>query len=61
VECHDSFLAQIPIGKVDKALPIIKEEMESPIDFANCSLPRGILVIPVEIKVGHNWEQMEKV
>jgi uracil-DNA glycosylase family 4 len=60
-ECHDSFLAQIPVGDLDKAIPIIKEEMESPIDFANCSLPRGVLSIPCEIKTGENWESMKKI
>jgi DNA polymerase I-like protein with 3'-5' exonuclease and polymerase domains len=58
-ESHDAFLAQIPIGDLSAAIPIINEEMESPIDFANCSLPRGVLSIPCEIKIGEkNWEEM---
>jgi DNA polymerase-1 len=61
VESHDSFLAQIPVDKIDSAIPIINEEMESPIDFANCSLPRGVLRIPCEIKIGENWEDMRKI
>jgi uracil-DNA glycosylase family 4 len=61
MECHDSFLAQIPINMVDKVIPVIREEMESPIDFKDCSLPRGILQIPCEIKMGENWEEMRKI
>jgi uracil-DNA glycosylase len=67
-ESHDSFLAQIPlaIGEmypfkyIDEAKKITEEELEKPIDFRNCSLSRGELVIPCEIKIGKvNWENME--
>ena len=62
VECHDSFLCQVPYKDFDKAVEIIKEELESPIDFAKCSLPRGSLVIPCEIKHSDkNWEEMKKL
>jgi uracil-DNA glycosylase family 4 len=61
MECHDSFLAQIPIDMINKVVPIIEEEMESEIDFSNCSLPRGKLSIPCEIKIGDNWEDMRKI
>lgn len=61
-ESHDSFLAQIPINQVDKAVTIITEELERPIDFSKCSLPRGELIIPCEIKIGEkNWEEMRVV
>ena len=61
-ESHDSILGQCPIFKVDSTIPIIKEEFEQPIDFKNCSLPRGILVIPCDIAIGTmNWQNMEKV
>lgn len=61
-ESHDSFLGQIPIGKEDCSYRIIQEELEVPIDFSRCSLPRGELIIPCEIKIGKkNWEEMERV
>lgn len=61
-ESHDSFLAQVPISEVDSACRIIKEELERPIDFSRCSLPRGGLVIPCEIKIGkEDWEHMEVI
>ena len=67
-ESHDSFLAQIPLAcgemypfkYVDEAKKITEEELEKPIDFSKCSLPRGELIIPCEIKIGkENWGQME--
>lgn len=59
-ESHDSFLAMTKIGDVDKCVPVIIEELQRPIDFSKCSLPRGEIIIPCEIKIGKkNWEEME--
>lgn len=69
-ESHDSFLCQVPIAlgeqfplrHIDHAIEVMKEEMESPIDFTNCSLSRGSLVIPCEIKISDsNWEDMKPI
>jgi len=69
-ESHDSFLAQVPlvIGEqypmkhIDRGREIITEELEKPIDFRNCSLSRGELIIPCEIKIGEkNWEEMQVI
>lgn len=59
-ESHDSFLCQVKNNEetVQRVKRIITEELETPIDFARCSLPRGELTIPCEIKQGMNWEQM---
>lgn len=60
-ESHDSFLAEIDQDRIDEAALIIREELEVPIDFSLCSLPRGPLIIPCEIQIGRkNWKQMEK-
>lgn len=59
-ESHDSFLAQIPKEAIGDTLGIIKEELERPIDFSLCSLGEGTLIIPCEIKLGDNWEEMQK-
>ena len=62
LESHDSFLVEVKIADVDKLIPIIKEELEQPIDFSKCTLPRGELIIPCEVKIGkNNWRDMEKV
>lgn len=61
-ESHDCISGQIPIPEFDKAVRVFTEEFERPIDFARCTLPRGILVIPCEIKIGKkNWEEMEEL
>ena len=64
MESHDSFLAQIPQSDkiIIECCKVIKEELESPINFEHCSLPRGDLVIPTEIKIGtKNWLEMERI
>jgi DNA polymerase len=69
-ESHDSFLAQVPlaIGEqypfkyVDRTKIITEEELQKPIDFSKCSLPRGELIIPCEFSIGEkNWENMRKI
>ena len=67
-ESHDSYLGQVPllIGSMypfkilDRYKEVNKEEMETPIDFKNCSLSRGELVIPTDLHIGkESWEKME--
>lgn len=61
-ESHDSFLAQIKPEYLDGTKKIIREELESPIDFSQCSLPRGKLIIPCDISISTtNWMEMRKV
>lgn len=60
-ESHDAFTIMVKEDEVDEYKAIIKEEMETPVNFANCSLPRGELVIPCETKVGRNYGQMKKI
>lgn len=50
-EAHDAFDWASKIEDFDRHARIVKEEMEKPIDFSKCSIPRGILVIPAEVKV----------
>jgi DNA polymerase I-like protein with 3'-5' exonuclease and polymerase domains len=67
-ESHDSYLGQVPILSgaqypfkiLDRYRDINKEEMEMPIDFKNCSLSRGELIIPTDLHIGkESWEKME--
>ena len=61
LEWHDSFLANVPKDRVQEAYWIGKEAMEEPIDFSQCSLPRGKLVIPCEVSISEtNWEEMRR-
>lgn len=61
LEAHDAFLFKSPKERRDKAIKLIDKHFNNPIDFAKCSISRGILRIPIEIKVGKNYGQMEKI
>jgi DNA polymerase-1 len=62
MECHDSLLLQVPFSRFESTLPIIKEEMEAPIDFSKCTLQRGELIIPCEIKYSDkSWYDMQEI
>jgi DNA polymerase-1 len=52
MEKHDAIGALVPINEVAQHALVFKEGLEMPIDFAGCSIPRGILVIPAEFEIG---------
>jgi DNA polymerase I-like protein with 3'-5' exonuclease and polymerase domains len=54
MEKHDAIGALIPVNEVKEHAIVFKEGLEMPIDFAGCSIPRGILVIPAEFEIGEN-------
>ena len=54
MEKHDAFYFQTTEDNLARDCKIAKEYMESEIDFAKCSLPRGKLKIPSEFKVYRN-------
>ena len=60
-ESHDSFLCQIMNNEetIQAVKSLITEELEAPIDFSCCSISRGNLTIPCEIKSGLNWKEMK--
>lgn len=60
LEAHDSLLFNIREKEVDEFGQIIKEEFERPIRFHSCSLPRRSLIIPCEIEVGYNYQELKK-
>ncbi len=60
LESHDSLLFCIRQKDVDEQAPIIKREMERPIDFSHCSLSRRSLIIPAEIEIGENYQDLKK-
>jgi len=61
MESHDSFLALVREEELNDFCVLAKNEMERPIDFNGCSLPRDYkLVVPAEFKVGRkNWLEMQ--
>ena len=60
MESHDSLLFCIPKIKLSEWILIIKQEMERPIDFSRCSLPRHELIIPCDIEIGNNYKDLSK-
>jgi DNA polymerase I-like protein with 3'-5' exonuclease and polymerase domains len=60
LESHDSLLCSVPIPRMREAAEIVVQEMERPINFHNCSIPRGYLKVPCEIEYGYNYMELSK-
>lgn len=60
LESHDSLLYNVPIKDLEDIIPVVRQEMERPLDFSRCSLPRHSLIIPCEIEVGTNYQHIKK-
>ncbi len=60
VEAHDAFCAELPRKYVNEVAQFAKEKLETPIDFSNCTLSRGQLIIPADIEVGSNYKDLKK-
>lgn len=61
VDAHDALAGLWPIDRRDEAIKIMREEMESPIDFSKCSIPRGELIIPCDVEIGQDYKNLKKV
>jgi hypothetical protein len=60
LEAHDALLFEIRREYAEDFGKIVKEEFERPINFSVCSLRRRSLVIPCEIEIGDNYQEMSK-
>lgn len=60
LESHDALLVEHPAHEAEKVAKLMKELMSRPIDFSQCSLKRGTLVIPAEVEIGENYAEMKK-
>ena len=60
LESHDALLTSVPIDRGNEAASLLKEEMEKPINFSTCSLPRRNLIIPCEIEFGFDYKNLSK-
>lgn len=60
IEAHDALLLAVPFYRVKEAVLIAREEFERPIDFENCSIKRGKLIIPSEVETGFNYKDLSK-
>ena len=60
MEAHDALLFSIRRSRLGHHIPIIKREMERPINFKNCSLKRRSLSIPCDVETGMNYKDLKK-
>jgi DNA polymerase I-like protein with 3'-5' exonuclease and polymerase domains len=60
LEAHDALLFSLRTEYLDEFIPLAKKEMERPINFTNCSLPRRFLKIPCEVEIGENYKDLKK-
>jgi len=60
LEAHDALLFSVRIEYLDDFIPLAKKEMERPLNFTACSLPRRFLKIPCDIEVGSNYKDLRK-
>ena len=61
IETHDALTALVRGTEVDAVNRIVKEEMTKPIDFSNCTLKRGPIIIPCGSEIAEvNLKQFKK-
>lgn len=60
LETHDALTALVKEADVDSVDAIVRQELTKPIDFTNCSLPRGTMIIPAGCEIGYNLKEMKK-
>jgi uracil-DNA glycosylase len=59
VEAHDALVALVRETEIDHYLSYAVPAFEAPIDFSQCTLPRGTITIPCEVKVGRNYKDLK--
>lgn len=60
-EAHDALLMQWWEKEAEIVAKLASKFISEPIDFSNCSLPRGTLIIPSDIEIGYNYAELKKV
>jgi len=60
LEAHDALLFSVREEYLKDFIPIARKEMERPINFTCCSLPRRFLKIPCDVEVGENYKDLKK-
>jgi uracil-DNA glycosylase family 4 len=60
LEAHDALVFSIRKEYIDDFVPLAKKEMERPINFTMCSLPRRYLKIPCDVEIGENYKDFKK-
>jgi len=60
LEAHDALLFAVRKEYLEDFIPLAKKEMERPINFKMCSLPRRSLKIPCDVEIGENYRDLKK-
>ena len=61
-EWHDAITIMAPVDEWEQQAKVVRDEMIKPVSFANCSLSRGDLAIPVEIQIyEESWASAREV
>lgn len=60
MESHDALLICMKRKDLQTQIPIMKQEMERPISFEYCSLKRKSLIIPCDVEMGINYQDLSK-
>jgi DNA polymerase I-like protein with 3'-5' exonuclease and polymerase domains len=60
LEAHDALLFSVKRDCLDEFVALAQKEMERPISFKTCSLPRRLLKIPCDVEVGENYRDLKK-
>jgi len=60
LEAHDALVFAVRLDTLDDFVALAKKEMERPINFSACSLPRRMLRIPCDVEVGENYKDLFK-
>jgi hypothetical protein len=59
LEAHDALVYAIRREYLDDFVEIAQKEMERPLNFTACSLPRRYLKIPCDVEVGENYKDLK--
>jgi hypothetical protein len=60
-EAHVALVMQLPVNEYMDICKAFKPVMEEPIDFSNCTLSRGTLIIPCDFEIGENYKDFKKL
>jgi DNA polymerase I-like protein with 3'-5' exonuclease and polymerase domains len=60
MEAHDALLFAVRREYLSDFTPLVVKEMERPINFSKCTLPRRSLKIPAEVEIGENYMELGK-
>jgi DNA polymerase-1 len=56
LQVHDAFVLQCPKGEVERCMNVVRSAFDIPVYVKG-----RVLKIPIEVKVGENWQEMKKV